>query len=116
MILHLTNTEDKIPHLMGLQYAGKHLNKSEDLEWIESQLEAFSDALEKAELYNELYDDFVQPIQQPIVKEKKVYPNEPCPCGSGKNIRNAVKNNNRNHYLIIDLSIWVLYNDARLMR
>lgn len=22
-ILHLTNTEDKIPHLMGLQYAGK---------------------------------------------------------------------------------------------
>ena len=35
---------------------------------------------------------------------------------AGKNIRNAVKNNNRNHYLIIDLSIWVLYNDARLMR
>lgn len=23
-------------------------------------------------------------IQQPIVKEKKVYPNDPCPCGSGK--------------------------------
>ena len=30
-------------------------------------------------------------IQQPIVKEKKVYPNDPCPCGSGKNIRNAVE-------------------------
>ena len=23
-------------------------------------------------------------IQQPIVKEKKVYPNDHCPCGSGK--------------------------------
>nr|WP_287485836.1 SEC-C metal-binding domain-containing protein [Blautia sp.] len=23
-------------------------------------------------------------IQQPIVKEKKVYPNDLCPCGSGK--------------------------------
>ncbi len=39
---------------------------------------------EKAELYNDLYDDFAQPIQQPNVKEKKVYPNGPCPCGSGK--------------------------------
>lgn len=58
----------------------QHLEKAEDLKWIESQLEAFSDALEKAELYNDLYDDF----EQPIVKEKKVYPNDPCPCGSGK--------------------------------
>lgn len=62
----------------------QHLEKAEDLKWIEPQLEAFSDALEKAELYNDLYDDFAQPIQQPIVKEKKVYPNDPCPCGSGK--------------------------------
>ena len=26
-----------------------------------------------------------------IVKEKKVYPNDLCPCGSGKNIRTAVE-------------------------
>lgn len=35
---------------------------------------------------NSLNDDFEEPIyfNQPIVKEKKVYPNDPCPCGSGK--------------------------------
>lgn len=22
--------------------------------------------------------------EQPIIKEKKIYPNDPCPCGSGK--------------------------------
>ena len=54
------------------------------LKWIESQLEDFFDTLEKADIYNDLYDDFRMPVQKPIVKEKKVYPNDPCPCGSGK--------------------------------
>ena len=63
---------------------GQHLGYEEDLKWIESQLAAFYDSLEKADLYNDLYDDFRMPVQQPIVKEKKVYPNDPCPCGSGK--------------------------------
>ena len=62
----------------------QHLEKAEDLKWIESQLEVFSDTLEKADIYNDLYDDFRMPVQKPIVKEKKVYPNDPCPCGSGK--------------------------------
>lgn len=62
----------------------KKLEKTEDLNWIESQLEHFYDALEEAELFNDMYDDFHRPVQQPIVKEKKVYPNDPCPCGSGK--------------------------------
>lgn len=62
----------------------KDLDKAEDLKWIESQLETFSDMFEKTELYNDQYDDFIIPKQQPIVKEKKVYPNSPCPCGSGK--------------------------------
>ena len=30
-----------------------------------------------------------------IVKEAKVYPNDPCPCGSGKNTRNAAVKSNR---------------------
>lgn len=62
----------------------ENLEKTEDLKWIESQLEHFYDALKKAEIHNDLYDDFGLPIQQPIIKEKKVYPNDPCPCGSGK--------------------------------
>lgn len=66
------------------KYLAKHLELKEDLNWIESQLTAFHDSLKKADLYNDLYDDFKMPVQQPIVKEKKIYPNDPCPCGSGK--------------------------------
>ncbi len=62
----------------------KYLGYEEDLKWIESQLAAYYDSLEKADIYNDLYDDFRMPVQKPIVKEKKVYPNDPCPCGSGK--------------------------------
>ena len=28
-------------------------------------------------------------------KKKKVYPNAPCLCGSGKNIKNSVEENNK---------------------
>lgn len=62
----------------------QHLELTEDLKWIESQLTSFSDSMEEADYYNDLYDDFRMPVQKPIVKEKKVYPNDPCPCGSGK--------------------------------
>ena len=62
----------------------EELELEEDLKWIDSQMTSFYDSLEKADLFNDLYDDFVLPVQQPIVKEKKIYPNDPCPCGSGK--------------------------------
>lgn len=62
----------------------QQLELKEDLKWIESQLTAFQESLEKADLYNDLYDEFKMPVQQPVVKEKKIYPNDPCPCGSGK--------------------------------
>lgn len=58
----------------------EHLERKEDLKWIESQLKAFDDSMGEAEFY----DGFYMPVQKPIVKEKKIYPNEPCPCGSGK--------------------------------
>ena len=62
----------------------KNVGLTDDLTWIESQLTSFHDSLEKADFYNDLYDDFKMPVQQPIIKEKKIYPNDPCPCGSGK--------------------------------
>ena len=62
----------------------EELDQKEDLKWINNQLESFRNSWKKAEEYNDLYDDFVMPIQQPVVKEKKIYPNDPCPCGSGK--------------------------------
>ena len=37
------------------------------------------------ELYDYAYDDYdAFPVQQPVVKPPKIYPNDPCPCGSGK--------------------------------
>ncbi len=60
------------------------LERPEDLKWVEEQLKLFDNSLKKAELYNDLNDEFRMPVQQPIKKEKKIYPNDPCPCGSGK--------------------------------
>ncbi len=66
----------------------ERLELKEDLKWIESQLKSYSDSMEEemesGDLYNGLYDDFCMPVQKPIVKGKKIYPNDPCPCGSGK--------------------------------
>lgn len=30
------------------------------------------------------FDDFEVHYMEPIVKDKRIYPNDPCPCGSGK--------------------------------
>lgn len=66
------------------KFLAQHLKREEDLKWIETRLQSFKKSMEKASYYNDLYDDFCMPVQQPIVKEAKIYPNDPCPCGSGK--------------------------------
>lgn len=62
----------------------RFMELEKDLKWIEAQMDSFHDSIMKAEQYNDWYDDFQMPIQQPIIKEQKIYPNDPCPCGSGK--------------------------------
>ena len=62
----------------------QHLNREADLKCIETQKPSFLKSMEMADDYNDMYDDFSMPVQQPIVKETKIYPNDPCPCGSGK--------------------------------
>lgn len=62
----------------------QHLNREEDLKKIEKQLNSFKESMEKPDYYNDVYDDFSMPVQQPVVKNVKIYPNDPCPCGSGK--------------------------------
>lgn len=71
----------------------QHLKQEKDLTWIEKQLDSFKDSMEKADYYNDLYDDFCIPVQQPIVKEAKIYPNDPCPCGSGKKYKKCCGRN-----------------------
>ena len=68
---------------MELSNAGEHKKRVEFCRRILEMLDwSFDDASNFKSAIGE--DDFAQPIQQPIVKEKKVYPNGPCPCGRGK--------------------------------
>lgn len=39
------------------------------------------------------FDDFGPLVQQPIVKPAKIYPNDPCPCGSGKKYKKCCGKN-----------------------
>lgn len=71
----------------------QHLKLKDDVKWIESQLESFSASMKAADEYNDFYDDFRMPVQKPIVKEKKIYPNDPCPCGSGKKYKKCCGKN-----------------------
>lgn len=66
------------------KFLAQQLKQESDLQWIETQRQSFSKSMEAADYYNDLHDDFRMPVQQPIVKEAKIYPNDPCPCGSGK--------------------------------
>lgn len=71
----------------------EELQLSDDLKWINAQLESYFESMEEANYYNDLYDDFRLPVQKPIVKEKKIYPNDPCPCGSGKKYKKCCGRN-----------------------
>lgn len=69
------------------------LQLDEDLKWIKPQLEAFREAEARGDFGDDPDDFFLLQTQQPIVKEKKIYPNDPCPCGSGKKYKKCCGRN-----------------------
>ena len=83
-VINVACTMDNDMVFENAKFLADELNQKEDSKWIESQLEKFYDSIEKAEEYNDFYDTFEAPVKQPIVKVEKIYPNDPCPCGSGK--------------------------------
>lgn len=60
---------------------GEYEKAERYLEKLRSHIEEVNEMMESVD-WDE--DDFFMQPQQPIVKEKKIYPNDPCPCGSGK--------------------------------
>lgn len=56
-----------------------------EADWLYN-LEEWNDIFDE-ETRKELYKE--QKSSTTIVKEQKVYPNDPCPCGSGKSIKSA---------------------------
>ena len=63
---------------------------AERADWL-YELEEWDAILEK-EKQKELYKE--QKASTTIVKEEKVYPNDPCPCGSGKKYKKCCGKNN----------------------
>ncbi len=62
-----------------------HIGKEDESRWYQQQLDKFDDSVRRWQMNgDELFNEFVMPKQVPVVKEKKIYPNAPCPCGSGK--------------------------------
>ena len=55
-----------------MESLAQHLNREADLKWIETQKQSFLKSMEMADDYNDMYDDFSMPVQQPIVKETKI--------------------------------------------
>lgn len=70
---------------MRAQQLASYVGKEDESAWYQQQLDKFEDSLTKWEMdQDEIFDEFTMPKQIPVVKEKKIYPNDPCPCGSGK--------------------------------
>lgn len=62
-----------------------HMGKKDESKWYQEQMDQFEESIGKRELdEDDFFDEFTVPKQAPVVKEKKIYPNDPCPCGSGK--------------------------------
>lgn len=63
------------------EYIGEH----EESEWYQQQLDKYEESFWNWEMDgDDIFDEFTAPKQIPVVKAQKVYPNDPCPCGSGK--------------------------------
>lgn len=61
------------------------VEKKEESQWYQQQLDKFEASLGKwQEEQDGVFDEFTGPKQIPLVKNQKIYPNDPCPCGSGK--------------------------------
>ena len=62
-----------------------YVGKEDESKWYQQQLDIFEESIREWEMNDDvLFDEFTAPKQIPVVKEKKIYPNDPCPCGSGK--------------------------------
>ncbi len=76
---------DNISLFMHAKQLAAYVGKEDESQWYQQQLDKFEESIGKREMHEDvLFDEFTLPKQVPVVKEKKIYPNDPCPCGSGK--------------------------------
>ena len=70
---------------MRAKQLAEHVGKNEESKWYQEQLDKFEESIHNWEMEeDEIFDEFTAPKKIPVVKAEKIYPNDPCPCGSGK--------------------------------
>lgn len=70
---------------MRARQLAEYVGKENESQWYQQQLDKFEESIRKWEMdEDEIFDEFTMHKKIPVVKEKKIYPNDPCPCGSGK--------------------------------
>lgn len=63
----------------------EYVGKEEESKWYRQQLDEFEESGKKYNAGGEIpFGEYIEPKQLPLVKEQKIYPNDPCPCGSGR--------------------------------
>ena len=79
-----------------IDYRKKYVPIAEEIFYILKGEKEFDEELYSRKVYSLLdsdsfetdsekfFDDFEVHHMEPIVKDKRIYPNDPCPCGSGK--------------------------------
>lgn len=76
---------DNMILFMRARQLADHVGKEDESKWFQQQLDKFESSIKTWEMdEDEIFDEFTAPKQIPVVKDKKIYPNDPCPCGSGK--------------------------------
>lgn len=76
---------DNMILFMRARQLADYVGKEDESKWFQQQLDKFESSIKTWEMdEDEIFDEFTAPKQIPVVKDKKIYPNDPCPCGSGK--------------------------------
>lgn len=79
---------------MRAKQLAEYVGKTEESKWYQEQLDKFEESVHSWEMGgDEIFDEFMAPKQIPVVKAEKVYPNDPCPCGSGKKYKKCCGRN-----------------------
>lgn len=76
---------DNMILFMRARQLADYVGKEDESKWYQQQIDKFESSMKTWGMdEDEIFDEFMAPKQIPVVKEKKIYPNDPCPCGSGK--------------------------------
>ncbi|MFA9465632.1 MAG: SEC-C metal-binding domain-containing protein [Velocimicrobium sp.] len=87
------NVDNSILFMRAKQLAD-YVGKPEEGEWYQQQLDKLEESFQNWEMNeDDIFDEFTAPKQIPVVKMEKIYPNDPCPCGSGKKYKKCCGRN-----------------------